>query len=300
MRRTLIVAGLCVLASAVLMIWGFAQQPEQAAQPAPVYVMLFTEDKGTDVLQLKQGAQAAVEELGATLQIHTTEQRLPEAEQLLGFLANAAEQDRLAGLICPPVSEEVLEAAHALAGSRGISLVVLAADSSWADACVLTDQREKGAQFAAVLTGPPVVLLEGSEADLACLEGLTEAWGQEVTWHQGEARQLRGIFEALPQDAQVCVLSPVLVDALSGWEVGQRTVYGMATGETRVSLLEQRVVRGLLMEMPYAQGYLAVQAAARAPKQQNGQRVVYAPSRLVLREEMYDAENVKLVFPLLQ
>lgn len=300
MKRTFIIAGVCVLASAVLMIWGFAQQPEQAVQPAPVYVMLFTEDKGTDVLQLKQGAQAAVDELDASLQIYTTEQRLPEAEQLLGFLSDAAAQDRLAGLICPPVSEEVLQAAHALAEERGISLVVLAEESPWADACILTGERKKGAQFAAVLTKPPVVLLEGTDADIACLEGLTEAWGQEVAWHQGDANQLRAIFEALPQDAEVCVLSPTLVDALPGWDVGQRTVYGMAAGETRVALMEQRAVQGLLMEMPYAQGYLAVQAAARAPKQQNGQRIVYAPSRLVLREEMYDAENVKLVFPLLQ
>lgn len=300
MRRTLIIAGACVLASAVLMILGFFLQPEQAAQPAPVYVMLFTEDKGTDVLQLKQGAQAAVEELNASLQIHTTEQRLPETEQLLDFLSNAAEQERLAGLICPLVSEEVLQAAHALAEKRGISLVVLAADSPWADACVLTDEKEKGARFADVLTQAPVVFLEGTEAELACLEGLTEAWGQDVAWHQGDAAQLQGIFESLPQDAQVCVLSPALVDALPGWDVGQRTVYGMAPGETRVALLEQGAVRGLLMEMPYAQGYLAIQAAARAPKEQNGQRIVYAPSRMVLREEMYDAENVKLVFPLLQ
>lgn len=300
MKRTLLLVALCVLASAMLMIWGFSQQPEQVAQAAPVLVMLFTEDKGTDVLQLKQGAQAAAAELDASLLVYTTEQSKPETEQLLGFLSNAAGQERLVGLICPPVAEEVLEAAHVLAEERGVSLVVLAEDSPWADACILTDAREKGAQFAAALTQAPVVLMEGTEAELTCLAGLEEALGQPCEVYRGSPERLRAVFASLPEDAEVCILSPALVDALPGWPVERRTVYGMSPGETRVALLEQRIVRGLVMEMPYAQGYLAAQAAARSPGQQNGQRLVYAPTRLVLREEMYDAENVKLVFPLLQ
>ena len=95
--------------------------------------------------------------------------------------------------------------------------------------------------------------------------------------------------------------APELVDRLRGAQVESVAVSIDAPRELHDAYRQQgsfdralAAVDALAMETPYALGYVAMEAAlsgAKAP--------CMLPYRLVEREEMYAAQNVKLMFPLL-
>ena len=66
-------------------------------------------------------------------------------------------------------------------------------------------------------------------------------------------------------------------------------------GEGAASWLESGQVQAAVLPSPYATGYIA---ASQALWSENAQKY-RAPAFIVTPENMYDAQNVKLVFPLL-
>jgi len=145
MKKPYIVVTLCGLLSAVLLVWGFQSPDAEGDNPAPVFAMALTEDKGPTVMQFKQGAQTAAKELGISLRIYTTEQNAPADMQLQGWLKGLLDGPAPAAgaLILPSCGQETVEAAAALAGRAHIPLVLVGQKSD-AAVCVLYGPGDQG------------------------------------------------------------------------------------------------------------------------------------------------------------
>ncbi len=302
MKKTHWLAAFCLLATIGLMIWGIGDQSGEAVGAKKRFALILAEDRGTAALQFKQGAQTAADAAHVSLLTYTAEPGAPVAPQLLSML-ESIRQERVAGLILPPCEPEVSAAAQAMAKALDIPLVCLWQPQSEATACVVNDWQANGrllAQAAGDRSGFSLVFMTGDAHEEAMLLGIQDVLGS-VEAHRNETpAQLYAAYDALTPNDRVFVLNPALVRLLGTYGMGRVPLYGVDPGEPRVFLLEEGAALGLLMEMPYAQGYLAVTALLEA-KGFGGTPIAKAsPSRVVTRETMYLAENVKLVFPLLQ
>ena len=81
---------------------------------------------------------------------------------------------------------------------------------------------------------------------------------------------------------------------------GVPAIWTVDPGGDQVALLQSGQVAGVLMDMPFALGYLAVSTAYELAAGREAPRAVFAPSRVVTPETVYLAENIKVMFPLLQ
>ncbi len=296
MKRIALICALCLIVSIAVMVWGFRDQPEETLTTQPVYALLLFEDRGTAVMQLKQGAQTAADRLSVLLKTYTVGEEAQDRPSLLG---QADAEKQLAGLLLPRCSEEVASIAATYAQERDIPLVYLGGASDAMTVCVLTDWEEQGRllgeAYLSQARGDARVyaFYEEGDAEQVMLRGLRVALpGQEV--HTGTD------ISALTDTDAAFILTPVLVEPLAAQAVGRLSLWAVDPGDARVALLEKGLVRGLVMEMPYAQGVLAVQAAHGSEGYSSGGRPVYSQSRVVTPDTMYDTENIKLMFPLLQ
>ncbi len=285
-----------------LMIWGIGDQSGEAVGDKKRFALILAEDRDTGALQFKQGAQTAADAANAALLTYTAEPGTPVAPQILSMLA-LIHQERVNGLILPPCDPEVLEAARAFAKASDIPLVCLWELRSEATACIVNDPQADGrllAMSAGDQGATSVVFMTGDGREEAMLLGIQEALGSVTVYRNKTPAQLHKAFDDLGERDRVFVLNPALVRLLSAYGLGRVPLYGVDPGESRVSILEEDAASGLLMEMPYAQGYMAVNALLASKGFGGTPFRSVSPSRVVTRETMYLAENVKLVFPLLQ
>lgn len=302
MRKTVIVFVLCVLSVAGIMLWGFRDPEASAVARTPRYALILSEDRGTQVLQLKQGAQYAAGALGAELTVYTA--GLDETEgsvwlESLEALASAP----LDGLILTPCGEAAAGRAARLCKDRDIPLVVLWEPLPGQEdlPLVRTDDREQGRLLAEAAGAPKqaVAFVTGDARALLRLEGLQAILGPALSVRQADPDQpLSALLDGLAEGCQVFLLTGELTAQARALQGSGAAVWGVDPGEDRVSLLTEGAVRGLVMEMPYAQGYLAVQALQAGSGQRAQAAALISPSRVVTPETMFRSENVKLVFPL--
>lgn len=307
MKRTYIVAIACILLAIVLMVYGFASPSTNGRTARPVYALLLPEDIGTTVLQLRQGAQTAAAEQEAELRLFIAEQSSPAGPQLLSFLA-AVEMLGVDAIILGECEKDVLEEAARIARAQSIPLVALWDHQS--DAEAITVASNDGAQGrllweayfdAGGAAAPMHVFTDAAARSAARLSGFEAASGGGATVHQlANVTDVTALAASLPPQSVVFALTPELTQALAEAGRGQFSLWGMDTGDSRVPLLENGWVSGLLMEMPYAQGHQAISAATAHAGKAAQNAFIESPSRVVTKDTMYDSENVKLVFPLLQ
>ncbi len=287
MNKTWIICILCLILAGLLMAWGLGGQTETEKSGAR-YVALIADDLGTEVLQFKQGAQAASDELGADIRFLTA--REPGDEGLLQ-LAREAEALNPDGLILPGGAQGALGYAE----EAQIPVVCLFDEGDAPS--ISTDWLSLGRQMGqAAKDGGATgfcAFYGGGERELLLLAGLREALPGLIT-ARCDASEMPGLIEELPEGCAAFALNPGLTLAAAQAPHGATPLYGVDPGEARVALLRGGDAEGLALEMPYAQGYLAVMALRPGGKPQP------APARVVTRETMYDSENVKLMFPLLQ
>lgn len=303
MRKTLIVSILCITLCVVLMAWGLRAEPETQETPVPVYILVLTEDKGTDIMQLKQGAQTAADEINARLQILTLEQDGEAGPQLTALLDGLTTE--LDGFILPSDNTQTITKT----GELSIPWVSLWAETPLAGAWIISDYVEMGRLMAQAhlamadiqANSAVAVFMSGTDREEAILEGLRAELKGDISIYQGDSvSEMARNLQTLPADTCVFTLRGDITEALASASGGRFAVWGVDPGENRVSLLEDGLVLGLAMEMPYAQGYLALTKLHEVAKDGRTPGQVYSPCRVVTRETMYLPENVKLVFPLLQ
>lgn len=299
MRKPYLVAGLCLLLTVALLAWGFQGQDIAESPLSARYAMVLTEDKGTAVMQFKQGAMTAAEELGIALSVYTTDQGSPADEQIKGWLAQLDAQ-AVQALILPPCQQETFALASELAKKKRAPLVVVGQEEKTVAASVLFDPVGQGRALGEALRAKDpsrqvAVFLDDSAQAQARLDGLREA-AQEIGYLFTGRPDDTGW--AIPPDMPVVALTPEWSRALS--EEGARSLWAVDPGDDRVALLQRGKMEGILMDMPYALGYLAVVTAYEQAGGGEAPRAVHAPSRMVTPETMYLSENIKLMFPLLQ
>jgi len=297
MKKPFVVAILCLILSAALLVWGFQGPDAGGVPPASPFAMALTEDKGTAVMQFKQGAQTAADELGIALHMYTTEQNAPADAQLQAWLNGL---DGAGAIILPACGPETVERAAALAGRARVPLVLVGQEHAAATACVFfgpADQgralgramREAGAERVAVYA-------DAGAAAQARIAGVQEAVGELAYQYVGDPADSG--WET-PPGAEALALTPEWGAALVGWR-GVPAIWTVDPGGDQVALLQSGQVAGVLMDMPFALGYLAVSTAYELAAGKEVPRAVFAPSRVVTPETMYIAENIKVMFPLLQ
>lgn len=290
MKKLYVLVAVCILASLALMGWAFYDGGQEQAPTPSRYVMLTMVDRGTAVMQLKQGAQTAADFLGVSLIIE------PAVDSEASLLARAAVlvEEGVDGILLPPLSDDTLARLREIA--RDIPLLSIWAETPHTDAFVVTDFAAQGKLLADAAQRADAILVGSDTPSSQRLQGILAALGREVPLYPNVDALLKGTTAG----DIVLVADAGMTGALATIAGDRLAIWGIDPGDARVQLLEDGLVQGLVMEMPYAQGYQAVQTLHAIRQNENAERSVYTESRMVTAETMYDAEVVKLVFPLLQ
>ena len=152
--------------------------------------------------------------------------------------------------------------------------------------------EQDGAQFAALASGA------AAKAErVLCLGG-----GKALRRATRSALRSRWL-DAQPVDPDADFCAVIALDEEAAARLVGEKAEGLWTqplilvnpGEGAASWLESGQVQAAVLPSPYATGYIA---ASQALWSENAQKY-RAPAFIVTPENMYDAQNVKLVFPLL-
>lgn len=295
MRRVVVLASLCVLLCAGLMLWGFSggTAPAQPAGAGRV-LLLVDSDRGSFLMQLRKGLQEAVAQQGGSLSVETLGS-LP-----LSDLAAASFRAFYLWMADPGPSLDTLAA-------LGVPAIVL--DRALRGQRCLAFHEEEGGRLLGQLAldglgagGIVIVADTGDEAQAERLKGVQEALGEREYLLQAPAKlDLAGLRGA----ACVIALSGGAVDRLAalkreGALPAGLPLYGVQAEENRVRYLEEGLLQGIAVTSPYALGYAAGGALQAIAAGDFKPTLTWVPLRLVTLETLYDAGNVKEMFPLLQ
>ena len=296
MKRPLTVSLLCLLGALALLFWGF--NPSGSSQPPPErrYVLLIESDTGTFLMQLRKGMQEAVALQGARLTVEIVAgDPAVQAREVAAVSPTAV----LLLLTRPALMLEAL-------AEVDIPAVVIG-QTIRGQVCVISDDEDGGAAYV-------YRALEMAEAEQILL--LTDEEDPRAV-----ARSFGALAKASPKKIQTMSWSPEM-EIPSGYSVflaastrvtqwlamakaegrlaAESAVLGVDTGDSRVQDLEQGYAEALLMDNPYAMGFLAIEKAQMLAESQLIPSLHFYPSPLIDLGNMHLIENVKLVFPLLQ
>lgn len=297
MKRVVTLSVVCLMACAGLLIWGFANTAAPSAQGEPPEVLLLVaDDTGSFPMQLKKGLQEAVQSLGGRLNAETPAGIPLDApdEAFLSYDAvyllmadPKALLDRLSGLAIPAIllNGEI----------RGENGVVFGEEEGGRQLGLLALRQQQ--------TGSLHILVDQEDPRQALrLRGLLAAFeGRETLLHAPGSVQP----EQLQSAACVLALSGRMMEQAAAWKAAELLplslpLYGFEGEDIRVRLMEEGLVQAAAVSSPYTMGYMA---GSMLRLMQNGQlkpSVSLVSLRLVTPETLYDADNVKEMFPLLQ
>lgn len=76
-------------------------------------------------------------------------------------------------------------------------------------------------------------------------------------------------------------------------------VYGFDSNTLCLDMLEKGYIDGLMVQNPYAMGYLAMENAYKLCKNKNvSEKLIYTGAELITRDNMYDTDMQKIIFPI--
>lgn len=292
MRRTVIFSLACAVLAIILIVWGFSAgtTAPPAAQVSGA-LLLVENDTGTYLMQLRKGLQEAIAERGGTLSL----ERLSDAE---GADRRTSTEGFNAVYLLSDHPEQHLPALR----QKGLPVIVLGKELR-GETCVLPDELKGGqalGEYIASLPGQGELLVVGNRGDpleSLRLKGLESAAG-DLSYALVLPEELDG--EALARAAFVLALSDAALDAvlpLRGREGPPLFCFDAASD--RLALMEEGRLDGVSADDPYALGYIAGSLIDDMIKDSDKPFLRLSPRRLVTRDTMYEAANVKLMFPLL-
>ena len=279
MKRVMCVSMALILAALCVMLVGLRAREESAPAAQRPVLLLTQEDTGAYFMQLRQGILKALDEQNCTLSTQIAEP--------------AAMTDALWGGIeyrgvLIYIQDEALRR-QALRSARGQGLPAALIDAHEEG---VPSVEQDGAQFAALASGA------AAKAErVLCLGG-----GEALRKATRSALRSRWLdAQSVDPDADFCAV--IALDEEAAARLVREKAEGLWTqplilvnpGEGAASWLESGQVQAAVLPSPYATGYIA---ASQALWSENAQKY-RAPAFIVTPENMYDAQNVKLVFPLL-
>lgn len=280
-KKPFVLMAVCIAATVVLLAWGFAPGKPSADAAGPSLALIIESDTGAFLMQLRKGMSEAADALGARLSIISLPEEQPQADAL--FL-----------LVSDPES-------WVRANNPTVPVVAI---GEAADSCLSVTMNDEAAlgtllRLAAEKSGGRPVLLVTDEGDARSRARSRQAMARADS---ANTRAVPYSDDLLwPEECGAAVgLSARATVALAALNPGgSHAVLGFDPGDSRVSLLESGAADTLVLDKPYAMGYVAVQAAWQALHGQSpGSPAV--ESLLANADNMYLPENVKQVFPLLQ
>lgn len=296
MKKPLIIGLICLVASAALLIWGFQSPASPSSAPQRQVVLLIENDTGSFLMQLRKGMQEAASALDVRI---TVEKALPDPLAQVRALAEEGADAALLLLADPKPLLSALEEAK--------FPVVLIGQTVRGQVCVTGDDRACGEALvsrALALAEPSRVLWLTQDTDPRGLERTDGAMAQLkqkgiaiLPWPQSP--QTLASYGAVAASTQA--ITQELANLKSTGSLGPGvSVLGMDTGDSRVADLEDGHVQVMAMDSPYAMGYTAIGLIPSLVAQKLAPSLHLCRITLVDPSTMYLAENVKLVFPLLQ
>ncbi|MEG0639788.1 MAG: hypothetical protein RR824_07070 [Clostridia bacterium] len=297
MKKPILIAAVCMLAAASLFFWGFKNPSDQVNSPSLRYVMIADSDTGTFFMQLRKGMQDAAREQNANFMVQTAHGEI--AQQVASIKA----QGTNCVLLLLDKPENWLKEL-----SKAELPAVVIGQSVEGQTCVTTDDAATGD----ALITRALALTEGfSQARiLVATDEQNErvkllCEGMHLDKHKESVTLLEGVRESSELEGYQVIVAATesltaRISALrAGGLLSQCMILGVDTGDKRVSDLENGYVEALAFENPYALGYIALTRAAKSAIAAKAE-LFRCPGVLVDVQSMYDAENVKAVFPLLQ
>jgi len=296
MKKPGVISLMCVLAAIAMFIWGFNLQPPEPVVTENRYVLLIDNDTGAFLMQLRKGLQEAASSQGARVSVQNLSANV--SVQAAEFSASG-----VTAVILLLVHPEPMLLALSEAGVP----VVVVGQALNGQVCVMGDDGTAGLVLmdrALSMAVPSRVLV------IADVEDSRSGARMESIQNHLSHDQLQTLFwnedVSIPADVDVLVSlsrrsTRALADArASGLIPGNYTILGVDTGDNRALDLEGGLVSALVVDNPYAMGYIALEKARLLADGDLPPFLYVCEMPLIDRQNMYLIENVKLVFPLLQ
>jgi ribose transport system substrate-binding protein len=300
-------------------LFGPAPQKEKT-----VVVMLKSSDIRSDFWQtISAGAKAAAKESGIKLVLRGP---LSDADVKAQIdLLDAATREKPQAIVLAPVDSNLLAPAAAKVRAAGIPLVVMDTplSGSQAQTSVTSNNTDAGKQAGQALTGKtksrPVFAVisdfRDSPLTTARTNGVLEALTPDSSTNYGtyyadesedKAYRLAQALIVAHEDLNGLITltekatlgaAKAIKEAKLGDSV---SLVGFDSSIYEIQLLEEGLLDATVVEKPFNMGYLGVQNAVKLMAGRPPAGTIYIDSSVVTRETMYNPENQKLLFPLLE
>jgi len=307
---TLLMLGLGVLFSLVAFDNPYFWQSKQLIEIS----VIIREADSTSWATARQGMEQAAADLDAELRFLTlsSPDSVEEQKDLLAReVAGGAE-----GIVLVPADPQKMGQQVKEATAKAV-LVTMESDmaESGATACISVDNRAMGEALAGkalghLAAGDDVVLLDsapGSKGVSARVDGaerLLKAAGCNVYRYTLSAGQDLSslITKAIATQRPVAILAFDTAATEQAASVAENTenpplLYGTGATNTIIASLEQGSIDATAAQNEFAAGYLAVEAAVKAVQKKPAPDIKTLNYYLVDRQNMDDADNQKLLFP---
>lgn len=297
MKKPVILSILCVAASLFLLLWGFNEPSNPETPPQKKYILLIEDDTGTFLMQLRKGLQEGAAQQDARLTVETA------GKDVRAQAADLATQGYSAALLLLSNPAPMLEACV----EAGVPTLVVE-QSIRGQVCVLSNDETAGQllMHRALTLSPDhsrVALLTSDSDSHAKARGqgaeaLGSRYGVSIMPWPEDLAALAGYQVLVATDpAQTILLADAKKD---GFLPASLLVLGVDTGDRRVTDLESGLIAAMAMDSPYAMGYQALEKAQLLSQGDLPPSLHTVAPTLIDLKNMYLAENVKQVFPLLQ
>lgn len=255
----------------------------------------------------RQGMERAAADLNVELRFLYPGQSNSTQEQEL-LLRREVDSGASAILLFPADREDLADEVRS--ASARAALVTLETDMEDAAGYVGVDNAALGEALGrAVLNGVPrggtVLLVQATSQRSGVGDRLTAA--EEVLRSEGrEIRYFSGTADAMAEELSREGIQAVVAFEASSLERAAEAagrmedpplLYGAGSTAAITAGLEQGRITSILAQNAFSAGYLAVQSAARLSRRETAEPPALLPFFTVRRENMYEPEYQKLLFP---
>ncbi|MDY3917920.1 MAG: substrate-binding domain-containing protein [Candidatus Limivivens sp.] len=319
-KLAVILAGIVLLAAltgAAFYVRNKTRQPVTM-----VYIPKVIDEKNDFWTSLLEGAKMAAEEYGVELTVMAGKSE-DDYEGQIRKIREAIARNPDVILLSPTSYTEITEAAGEIK-KAGIRLVLVDSvlDEEIQDALVSTDNFNAGGKMGQLLLeimpeNPVIGIVshvQGSSTAMEREAGFRAAVGEyascvvdtvygnsnyektyEVTRNMLEKCPDINVIVGMNEYSAVGAARAVKDAGLTG----QIKMVGFDNSLEEIQLLEEGVFQGIVVQKPFNMGYLGVEKSVALLKGERFPDAVDSGSELITKENMYEIENQKLLFPFL-
>lgn len=310
---------LAVCVMVILGVWGWKHHKE-GENLSLIYIPKVVDETNDFWSSLISGAQMAAKEYGVELEIMAPEDEL-DVERQNKFMEMAIAKKPDALLVSPSSfteSNEVLEKAK----EQGIAIVFIDSytEKQVQEFTVATDNLEAGRML-----GEYAYSLVGNETKIAIIghvQGVSTAVERENGFREGMKEKSANIVDVVFCDSSFEKAYQLTKELMKKYpdlgliaglneyssvgaaravkEAGaqeQIKVVGIDSSQEAISMMEQGVFQGLVVQKAFKMGYIGVRETVRMLCGENVDANIDSGCELVTPENMYTSEIEKLIFP---